>query len=229
MRRKTGSGHDDTGSAAASLEIEFEDEFEDGEEDALPAPQAPRSRSLRPLALAGLAALLLGSALWASRGQNASPGPAPTLTAVSSTVPPDYGAYIVIVGYQRSRLLSLAQRRIEVDLRVTPVTGAKVKIISYSISENGVAVRADPPPSAATLPTAGSDVKLDLTVDDCSAVAIGETMAYVDVVAKGPEGTLDRFTALGARFSGDLAALLREVCPARSSSQGPASVTAAGP
>jgi len=144
--------------------------------------------------------------------------------------PPNYYAAVVNVSYHGSRLLSLPQRRIEVDLRVTPVTGAKVRILDYYISENGVQVRADPPPSATPLPASGMDVRLDLTVTDCFVVPIGESMSYVDVVADGPLGALDRFTILGERYSTDLTRLLRTVCPGRTNgqSQGADAVVVAG-
>jgi hypothetical protein len=228
MRRKadraTGAG-DGTG----ALEIEFEDD------DAAPAPEyaggaAGRSRDLRPIAMATLSAAVLGAALWASHGQP-SGGPSVTGTLASEH---NYAASVVTVAYEGSRLLSQAQRQIEIDLRVAPVEGAKVRIIDYYISENGVQARADPPPSMTPLPTSGMDVKLDVTVTDCAVVPIGETMAFVDVVADGPVGIMDRFTILGDRYSADLAQMLGAVCPGRQTAgRGPVAVvgtaTASGP
>ena len=206
------------------LEIEFEDEES---ASGYPAAPAGRSRDLRPAALASLGAVLLGAALSATHRASPVPGPS---TSVTPPAPPNYYSAVVNVSYHGSRLLSLPQRRIEVDLRVTPVAGARVRIIEYYISENGVDVRADPPPSMTPLPASGADVRLDLTVTDCAAVPIGESMAFVDVVADGPLGALDRFTILGERFSADLAGLLRTVCPGRTNgqSQGTATVIVAG-
>ena len=44
-------------------------------------------------------------------------------------------------------------------------------------------------------------------------------MGFVDVVADGPSGVIDRFTILGERYSDDLAAMLRQLCPGRSNGQ----------
>jgi len=201
------------------LEIEFEDD------DAPPAPAAPagRSRDLRPVTLTSLVAAVLIAALWATHAAAPGAGTGSGNSASLQAAPPNYANYVVTVSYQRSRLLSLAQRRIEIDLRVTPIPEAKVSIIDYYVSENGVRARADPPPSMTPLPAGGTDVKLDLTVTDCAAVAIGESMAFVDVVANGPAGTMDRFTILGSRYSADLARLLVTVCPGRTSGQSTAS------
>lgn len=196
-----------------ALEIEFEDE-----EAAAPASRAGRSRDLRPAALTTLAATMLGAALWATHGlatPNAVTGPVETPHAAR-----DYAAFVVTVAYQGSHLLSAAQRRIEVDLRVTPVPGAKVRIVAYYISENGVSTHADPPPSGTALPTGGTDVKLELTVTNCATVPIGESMGFVDVIADGPTGVTDRFTILGERYATDLAGLLRRLCPGRPNGQG---------
>jgi hypothetical protein len=198
---------------SGALEIEFEDEEA---APGYPAASAGRSRDLRPAALGTLGAVLLGAALWATHRAAPDSGPS---TVVTPPAPPNYYAAVVNVSYHGSRLLSLPQRRIEVDLRVAPVDGAQVKIIEYYISENGVQVRADPPPSTTPLPASGADVRLDLTVTDCAAVPIGESMAFVDVVADGPLGVLDRFTILGERYSADLARLLRTVCPERTNGQ----------
>ncbi len=206
------------------LEIEFED---DEASSGYPDAPAGRSRDLRPVALALLGAVTLGAALSATH--RAAPSWSP-VTSTPFTTAPNYAASVVTVGYQGSRLLSLPLRRIEVDLRVTPVAGAQVRIIDYYISENGVQVRADPPPSMTPLPTSGADVRLDLTVTDCAVVPIGESMSFVDVVADGPLGAQDRFTILGDRYSADLAGLLRRVCPGRTNgqSQGTVGVIVAG-
>jgi hypothetical protein len=221
MRRKAGGGprpgyRDRDSDDAGPLEIEFEDE---DAPPAYPAAPAGQSRDLRPAAMASLAAVLLGAALWALHGSAADTGAGNT--ASSSAPVPNYAAYVVTVGYEGSRLLSLPQRRIEVDLRVAPVSGATVRIVGYYISENGVQVRADPPPSMTPLPASGTDVKLRLTVTDCAVVPIGESMSFVDVVADGPVGTIDRFTILGDQYSTDLARLLSTVCPGRPGGQVP--------
>jgi hypothetical protein len=135
--------------------------------------------------------------------------------------PPDYAAFSVVVSYHNAYIVSAAQHRIDVNLKVSPVRGAKVRIIAYYISENGVTARADPPPSVAPLPASGMNVKLELTVTNCATVPIGESMGFVDVVADGPAGVIDRFTILGERYSTDLADLLRQVCPGRADGQGP--------
>ena len=193
-----------------ALEIEFEDDGLD-EPEYTPAPGS-RPRDLRPAALGALCAAVLGAALWAAHGAQHAPG-ASSAELLPSTH--EYTPFLVNVGYQGSHLLSAAQRRIEVDLRVAPAEGAKVRIIDYYISENGVLARADPPPSMTPLPDAGMDVKLNLTVTDCAVVPIGESMSFVDVVADGPTGKMDRFTILGPRYSADLARLLTAVCPER--------------
>ena len=201
-----------TDPATGALEIEFEDE--DGPAEYAAAP-AGWSRDLRPILLTSLAAAVLGAALWAARGSGAGSDGPPTVSAAA----PNYAAFVVTVGYQGAHLLSVPQRRIEIDLRVVPVRGATVKIISYYISENGVVAHADPAPSVTPLPAAGLDVKLDLTVTDCSVVPIGESMGFVDVVADGPTGITDRFTILGDRYSADVAHLLRTICPGRANGQ----------
>lgn len=197
--------------AQGALEIEFEDD-----DTATPTlSPAGRSRDLRPAALTALATVILGAALWATHGT--TPPNAANSANTATAVPPDYAAYVVTVAYKGSHLLSAAQRRIEVDLRVAPAAGAKVKIIAYYVSENGVTARADPPPSVTPLPASGTDVKLDLTVTDCATVPIGESMGFVDVIADGPAGVIDRFTILGDRYSTDLARMLRQLCPGRTS------------
>ena len=221
MRHKAGGGtrpdHRDRDSDDAGLlQIDFEDE---DAPPAYPAAPAGRSRDLRPAAMASLATVLLGAALWAMHGSAADNGTGNA--ASSSAAAPNYAAYVVTVGYKGSHLVSLPQRRIEVDLRVAPVPGATVRVVGYYISENGVQVRADPPPSMTPLPASGADVKLQLTVTDCAVVPIGESMSFVDVVADGPVGTIDRFTILGDQYSADLAQLLRTVCPNRSGGQVP--------
>lgn len=203
------------GDAQGALEIEFED---DNAAAALLSP-AGRSRDLRPAAMTTLAVAVLGAAMWATHGTAA---PAPNVSLHFATpAPPDYAAFSVTVAYHDAYIVSTAQRRIDVNLRVTPVQGASVRIIAYYVSENGVTARADPPPSVAPLPAEGADVKLELTVTNCATVPIGESMGFVDVVADGPAGVIDRFTILGERYSSDLTNLLRQVCPGRASSQDP--------
>jgi hypothetical protein len=204
--------------AHGALEIEFEDD------DAAGPPPSPagRSRDLRPAAITVLAAAVLGGALWGAHG---APAPAPSRsTSVQILVPPNYGAFSVIVQYRNAYVGSAAQRKIDVNLHVSPVPGAKVRIIAYYVSENGVTARAVPPPSVTPLPTTGTDVKLELTVTNCATVPIGESMGFVDVVADGPAGVIDRFTILGERYSTDLANLLRQLCPGRADGQGPETI-----
>ncbi len=202
--------------AQGALEIEFEDD----NSPATPLSPAGRSRDLRPAAMTTLAVAVLGAALWATHGTTA---PAPNVPLHLATIapPPDYAAFSVTVAYRDAYIVSVPQRRIDVNLRVTPVRGASVRIIAYYVSENGVTARADPPPSVAPLPPAGANVRLELTVTNCATVPIGESMGFVDVVADGPAGVIDRFTILGERYSLDLADLLRQVCPGRASSQAP--------
>jgi hypothetical protein len=208
---RAGTGRRDADPGGGALEIEFEDEYLS---PAVVEAPAGRSRDLRPVTMAGLGAVLLGAVLWGTHAAPVHDSGASQLK-LTFTPEPNYAAYVVTVRYQGSHLLSLGDRRIEVDLRVTPVPGAQVRIIDYYISENGVTARADPPPSMTPLPASGIDVKLDLTVDDCSVVPIGESMSFVDVVADGPVGTMDRFTILGEQYSADLARMLAEVCPGR--------------
>ena len=225
MRRKAGGAgtagrpeRDPGGAEVLQIEFEFDDEQDGDAATALhSAGPAGRSRNLRPATMVSLGVVLLGAALWASH--RPTPAAAPGRSVTLEAAPPDYGASVVTIDYRGSRLLSLPQRRIEVDLRAVPAAGAQVRVIEYYISENGVDVRADPPPSMTPLPTAGADVRLDLTVTDCAVVPIGESMAFVDVVADGPLGTMDRFTILGAQYSADLARLLRTVCPERTNGQ----------
>lgn len=202
--------------AQGALEIEFED---DNAAAVLPSP-AGRSRDLRPAAMTTLAVAVLGAALWATHGTTA-PAPNLSLHFATPAPPPDYAAFSVTVAYHDAYIVSVAKRRIDVNLRVTPVQGASVQIIAYYVSENGVTARADPPPSVAPLPADGANVKLELTVTNCATVPIGESMGFVDVVADGPAGVIDRFTILGERYSSDLTNLLRQVCPGRASSQAP--------
>jgi hypothetical protein len=110
---------------------------------------------------------------------------------------------------------------IEVDMRITPVSGAKVRVLNYYVDENGVNSAAGIALAYAALPADGVDARLDLTVRDCAVVPIGESMSFVNVVADGPAGVIDRFTILGERYSSDLARLLRAVCPDRASGQNP--------
>lgn len=218
MRRGADSGRDED--ARGALEVEFEN---DDEENAAPAPfPAGRSRDLRPAALTTLAAAVLGTALWATHG--ATTLSTATGSAKTTPVARDYAAAVVTVAYQGSHVLSQAQRRIEVDLRVTPIPGANPRIIAYYMSENGVVTRAVPPPSATPLPAAGSNVRLELTVTDCATVPIGESMGFVDVIADGPAGVTDRFTILGERYATDVAKLLRQLCPGRSNGQDPGTI-----
>ncbi len=208
----TGDGDDEVFEVEgrAALRIEFEDE--DGS-PAATLPRGTRPRDLRPFALFALAVAVLGGALAAVRPATPpQPGGQPTTVSAAA---PNYGAFVVTVAYRGARLLSLDGRQIEVDLRVTPVPGAAVRVLAYYVSENGVIANADPVPSTTPIPAAGIDVGLRLTVTDCAVVPIGETMGFVDVVARGPVGTMDRFTILGDRYSADLSRLLTEVCPGR--------------
>jgi hypothetical protein len=194
-----------------ALQIEFEDD--DPAQDRAQGPASiARSRDLRPFTMLGLGAAVMATAMWAAASAQSHAGSAATVPPVSAH---DYAAYVVTVSYRGARLLSEAQRRIEVDIHVTPVKGASVSVIKYSVGENGVLARADPPPSSVSLPASGTDVRLNLTVTDCAVVPIGESMSYVDVVTDGPSGTMDRFTILGERYSADLAHLLEIVCPGR--------------
>lgn len=223
MRRRADRSDEEPG----TLEIEFEDDEASSGPAASPAG---RPRDLRSAALIVLTATVLGAAVYGVHHGVGSSGTGPS--GVDGTAPavvitgPNYAAFVVTVGYQGSHLLSLPQRRLEVDLRITPVTGAQVSILDYYVSENGVTSRAVSAHSMTPLPPAGTDVRLELTVTDCATVPIGESMSFVDVVANGPIGVMDRFTILGDRYSDDLARLLREVCPERASGQNP--LTSAG-
>ncbi|HEV2347170.1 MAG TPA: hypothetical protein VGS97_23940 [Actinocrinis sp.] len=221
MRRKAGGDGDagtdanaGTSTGAAALEIEFED---DEASPGFAASPAGRSRDLRPAALITLAVVTLAAAVYATHRPGSSGANSPTVTLSA----PDYAAFVVTVSYQGSHLVSLPERRIEVDLRITPVPGAQVSILDYYVSENGVTSRAEPAQSMTPLPAGGTNVKLELTVTNCAVVPIGESMSFVDVVANGPVGVIDRFTILGDRYSGDLTRLLRTVCPSRADGENP--------
>lgn len=215
MWRKAGG--DDEG--AGTLEIEFEDGDEPPEPGGSPGR---RPRDLRSAALIALAVAILGAALSATHHTGSS-GASSTKSATVA-VAPDYTAYVVTVAYRGSRVVSLSRRQIEVDLRITPVPGAQVEILDYYVSENGVT--SWPPPSPIPVPASGVDIEMKLEVVDCAVVPIGESMSFVDVIADGPAGTMDRFTILGERYSADLTRLLRTVCPGRAGGQNP--VTSAG-
>jgi hypothetical protein len=218
MRRKAGGDGDkrtDAGTSTAALEIEFED---DEASPGLTASPAGRSRDLRPAALTTLAVVTLAAAVCATHRPGSGEANSRTVTLSA----PNYAAFVVTVSYQGSHLVSLPERRIEVDLHITPVPGAQVSVLDYYVSENGVTSRAIPARSMTPLPPAGTDVKLELTVNNCAVVPIGESMSFVDVVANGPVGVIDRFTILGDRYSTDLARLLRTVCPSRADGRNPA-------
>lgn len=221
MRRKAGSGDAGDGGAgygedsAGALEIEFED-GDGSPEDA--ASAARRTRDLRGAALGALAVVTLAAALSATHHTGAGTGSSHTsdVNIPIVAIEPDYAAYMVTVSYQGSHLVSLQQRRIAVDLRITPVPGAQVRLLNYYVDENGVDSTAWSAPFATPLPAAGADVRLELTVADCAVVPIGESMSFVNVVSQGPAGVTDRFTILGEQYSSDLTRLLHTVCPARS-------------
>ncbi len=215
MRRKAGG----TDEVPATLEIEFED---DEASPGAAAYRAGRPRDLRSAAMVTLAATVLGAALYGAH----RPGPAgagPSLAGTNSRTvianAPNYAAFVVTVSYQGSHLVSLEERRLEVDLRIAPVTGARVSVLNYYVSEKGVTSRAVSQQSMTPLPAAGTNVRLELTVTDCAAVPIGESMSFVDVVADGPIGVMDRFTILGDRYSADLTRLLSALCPDRAQQQ----------
>lgn len=218
MWRKAGEDGGDEG--AGALEIEFEDGDESSGAGGGYSTAGGRLRDLRPAALIALGVAVLGAALAATHSTGSSDaGITDRNSTTIAAVAPDYAAFVVTVDYRSSRLVSLAQRRIEVDLRITPVPGAQVEILNYYISENGIT--SEPAPSATPVPASGVDVKMELDVTDCAVVPIGESMGFVDVVADGPAGTTDRFTILGSRYSSDLARLLRTVCPGRAGGQNP--------
>ena len=218
--KRGASGTDD---GAGTLEIEFEDD------EGSPAPGASparRPRDLRSAALITLAVAVLAAALAATHRTGSSNTSGTNNLTITAAVP-NYGAFDVTVDYLDSRLLSLPGRRIEVDLRITPVPGAQVVVLNYYVSENGVTSQPaeGAAPSATPLRASGADVKLELTVTDCAVVPIGESMSFVDVVTEGPPGVMDRFTILGHRYASDLARLLRTVCPSRAGGQIPQSST----
>jgi len=219
MRRKArgGGGNADNGDeGAGALEIEFEDGDGGSPEDA--AYAAGRARDLRGAALTALAVVTLGAALAATHHTGSSSGSSTTddVRIPIVVIRPDYAAYMVTVGYRGAHLVSLQERRIAVDLRITPVPGARVRLLNYYVNESGIVSVAESAPSREPLPVSGTDVRLELAVADCAVVPIGESMSSVNVVADGPAGMTDRFTILGARYSSDLTRLLRTVCPARS-------------
>ena len=221
MRRKAGGrsgggGADDEG--AGALEIEFED-GDESPDRAVPA--AGRSRDLRAAALIALAVVTLAAALSATHRTRPS-GTNDTNNVIVSIAAPDYAASMVTVQYRGAHVDSLQQRRIVVDLLLTPAPGAQVTVLNYYVDENGIVSSAETALSGKPLPGSGTDARLELTVDDCAVAPIGESMSFVNVVAVGPAGTTDRFTILGEHYSLDLSRLLRTVCPARNTASGAA-------
>jgi hypothetical protein len=218
MRRKAGRGEGreagDGDEGAGALEIEFEDG--DGPSEGA-AYAAGRPRDLRGAALAALTAVTLGAALSATQhtGSNSISRGATEANIPIVMIEPDYTEYVVTVSYHGSRLVSLQQRRLAVDLRITPLPGARVRILNYYVEERGVLSRMRTALSRVPLPVSGADAELELTVNDCAVVPIGESMSFVNVVADGPAGVTDRFTILGEKYSSDLTRLLSTVCPAR--------------
>jgi hypothetical protein len=225
MRRRAGGGAElgrvghgwDDDDGLGTLEIEFED---DEAPSGAAAGPVGRSRDLRPAALVALGVVTLGAALVATH-HDGSGGGNNLVKDVPfvSVVAPDYAAAMVTVRYENARLVSLPARLIEVNLRMTPVADAKVRVLNYYVDENGVSSFAELALAYWTLPAAGVDATLDLTVNDCAVVPIGESMSFVNVVADGPAGIIDRFTILGERYSADLTRLLRTICPDRASGQ----------
>lgn len=222
MRRKAGGrgvtrdGEDRGDISAGTLEIEFEDDEALSEADGV---AVGRPRDFRSATMIALAVVVLGAALSATHHSDSSHNSAGQLTL--SVAAPDYAAYMVTVRYEGSHLISLERRRIVVDMRITPVPGAQVTVLSYYVSENGMISYVQQDPSREPLPASGLDVELELAVTDCAVVPIGESMGFVNVVADGPAGITDRFTILGERYAADLTNLLRTVCPGRAGGQNP--------
>ena len=221
MRRRVGGrggGHgvDGGDEGAGALEIEFED----GDEPPDRVPSAGgRPRDLRAAALIALGVVTLGAALSATH-RTSSSGTSNANSVIVSAAAPDYAASMVTVQYRDAHVDSLQQRRIAVDLLLTPAPGAQVRVLNYYVDENGIVSSAETGLSGKPLPDSGLDVRLELTVADCALAPIGESMSFVNVLAVGPAGTTDRFTILGERYSLDLARLLRAVCPARGTASG---------
>ena len=234
MRRRVGGrggghgveGGGKGGEGAGALEIEFEDGDEPPDRV---ASAGGRPRDLRAAALVALAVVTLGAALSATH-RTSSSGTSNTNSVIVSAAAPDYAASMVTVQYRDAHVDSLQQRRIVVDLLLTPAPGAQVRVLNYYVDENGIVSSADTELSGRPLPGSGMNVRLELTVADCALAPIGESMSFVNVLAVGPAGTTDRFTILGERYSLDLARLLRAVCPARNTASGAdaASQTAGG-
>ncbi len=225
MRRRAGSGGVTLGGenqgegdvSAGTLEIEFEDDEASSESG---GTAMGRPRDFRSATMIALAVVVLGAALSATHHTRSNDKNSAG-QLILSVVAPDYAAYMVTVRYEGSHLISLQRRRIAVDMRITPVPGAQISVLSYYVNENGVISYVQQDLSGKPLPASGTDVELELGVTDCAVVPIGESMGFVNVVADGPAGITDRFTILGERYAADLTRLLRTVCPGRASGQNP--------
>lgn len=225
MRRRAGSrgvtrGGENRGErdvSAGMLEIEFEDDEASSEPGGV---AVGRPRDFRRVTMITLAVVVLGAALSATHhsGSSDKNNAGQLILSIGA---PNYAAYMVTVRYEGSHLISLERRRIAVDMRITPVPGAQISVLSYYVDENGVISYVQQDLSGKPLPASGTDVELELGVTDCAVAPIGESMGSVNVVADGPAGITDRFTILGERYAADLSRLLLTVCPGRAGGQNP--------
>lgn len=238
MKRRTGGTTDHGEWDVTPLEIEFEDgDEQDG--TAAPEPAVPgaddsprartdaarRRRTWQLSAAAAVVAVLAGAAALATRGGG-------TGSAPPSRVYVDNSAAVHIT-YLNSHLVSAAERRLEVELRVTPIQSQPVKITGITVSEGGVSVAPVGTSDTLDIPATGQNLLLLWTVRDCGRVPMDESMAYVEVITLSPGGlVMDRFTILGDRYAADISRLLHTVCGtplAPGATPGPATPHATGP
>jgi len=220
MKRRTGGLGDHSGSEATPLEIEFEDEY--GEEG-VAAPEtaaatdqdgsspartraARRRRMLQVLGTAAVVAALAIAAAVTTRDAGHTGSTPPNRFYIDDSA-------AVRITYLDSYLLSTDQRRLEVELNVTPLQGQPVKITEISVSEGGVSVAPVGISATFDVPAAGQNVLLLWTVRDCARVPMDESMAYVEVITRSAGGfVMDRFTILGDRYAADISRLLHSIC-----------------
>ena len=245
MKRRRGGIADHGEWTARLLEIEFEDEQEDG--GATPGAAAPdphgsprtrldaarRRRKFQVIGTASAVAVLAVAAVVSTHDGGGTSG-----TSTPSRFYIDDSA-AVRIAYLNSNLVSTAPRRLEVELNVTPLNGQPVKVTGISVSEGGVSVAPVGISATFDIPAAGQNVLLLWTIQDCARVPMDESMAYVEVVTRSAGGyVMDRFTILGDRYAADISRLLHDVCgPGLGSSAsealhngpGPATPRATGP
>jgi hypothetical protein len=243
MRRRRGGIGDHEEWDSTPLEIELEDEegdrvaSESGTADGA-GPSATRTRAARRrrihqvIGAAGVVAILAIAAAGAGHGGSHSGSTPPSRFYIDDSA-------AVRITYLNSYLVSAAQRRLEVELNITPLQSQPIKITEISVSEGGVSVAPVGISDTLDVPAAGQNVLLVWTVQDCARVPMDESMAYVEVITMSAGGfVMDRFTILGDRYAADISRLLHAICgpglpagtaPADPNGTSPATPRATGP